>query len=168
MAATPGLLDTDRLAALGLVLRALLCLEIRTVRLVDTQPLEEQPNHIMPGTMPVRALVHTTSGVEISVVIGVPEQVRRGCCVCSVGASHDVIGSWCSERCESQVVAGCMHMLCKMIALGRFGTLPWRDTFAHSTSCCLKEWPRDAPVLTICVMHALTAMVPNHSALCCG
>lgn len=81
MAATPGLLDTDRLAALGLALRALLCLEIRTVRLMDTLPIEEQPNHIVAGTTPVRATVHTASGVEISVVIGVPSQVCAASCM---------------------------------------------------------------------------------------
>lgn len=83
LVASPGILETDRLAALGLVLRGLLCLEVRKAKLVAMRSLSEMPAHIMPGTSVARIVVETTSGVQFPIVLGAPAQVRspgQGCC----------------------------------------------------------------------------------------
>ena len=76
LVAAPGILETDRLAALGLALRAFLCLEVRHVRLLATAPVMETPQHIVANTTVVRATVETVSGAQFAVVIGVPAAVR--------------------------------------------------------------------------------------------
>ena len=75
LAAAPGILETDRLAALGLVLRALLCMEVRQPRLIHSRHLPEAPAHIVHGTTAAHVVIKTASGVTVPIVVGAPPQV---------------------------------------------------------------------------------------------
>lgn len=72
----PSLLDAERLAALGLALRALLSLEIRSLRVVSAHALAHTPSHIVPGSDVARFVLITRAGVPFPVVLGAPTQVR--------------------------------------------------------------------------------------------
>lgn len=75
--ALPSILDTERLAALGLALRAFCTLEVRGLRVIAAEPVDYTPSHIVPGSDVARVRVATQSGVQLSVVIGAPTQVMK-------------------------------------------------------------------------------------------
>jgi hypothetical protein len=75
LAAAPGILDTNRLAALGLALRGLLCLEVRKGLVVASYGMPDTPQHILPSTICGRIIVQTVSGPQFPVIIGAPAQV---------------------------------------------------------------------------------------------
>jgi hypothetical protein len=80
LAATPAILDTERLAALGLALRALVCLEVRRVAVAERGALSYVPAHVVKGTDVARVAVQSQSGVVFPIVLGAPAQVRRAPC----------------------------------------------------------------------------------------
>ena len=75
VAATPAIFETERLAALGLALRAFLTLEIRGLSVQEAHAVSHIPSHIVPGSDVARLVVCTYSGVSFSVVMGAPTQV---------------------------------------------------------------------------------------------
>lgn len=69
------ILDTERLAALGLVLRSLCCLEVRHTRVREVHAMNYSPQHIVPGTSVTAVVAETLSGTAFPLVLGVPSQV---------------------------------------------------------------------------------------------
>jgi hypothetical protein len=79
LVAAPGILETNRLAALGLALRGLLCLEVRKARVAASYAMPDTPQHILPTTTCRRMVVQTVSGPQFPVIIGAPAQVSTLC-----------------------------------------------------------------------------------------
>lgn len=77
LVAAPGILDTDRLAALGLTLRAQLSLEVRRARVIANYASTDTHPHILPSTTVGRVVMQTASGPQFPVVVGIPPQVLR-------------------------------------------------------------------------------------------
>jgi hypothetical protein len=69
------ILDTERLAALGLALRSLCCLEVRRTRVREVHNLNYSPQHIVSGTSVAAVVAETVSGATFPLVLGVPAQV---------------------------------------------------------------------------------------------
>lgn len=135
LASTSSILETERLAALGLVLRGLCCLEVRHAALAAQQPMSHTPQHIVPGTSVASVAVRTASGVQFPLVIGAPAQVRPPCCVLWI----------CAALCF--IADDCAIVVCR-VGVGVVGMLSAGDLAATrlvlSCACvCVLRWRSD-------------------------
>ncbi|EFJ44779.1 hypothetical protein VOLCADRAFT_121257 [Volvox carteri f. nagariensis] len=74
---TSSLIDARRLSSLGEALRALLVMEVRTLKLVSLGAVDSLPRNLPAGSRAVRCQFLTASGVSAGVVLGTPPSVLQ-------------------------------------------------------------------------------------------